>query len=222
MPNSFISTSCTCVIRCDADFQRYLRFCHIKSCITKFKMIPVGYFELFHQCRITNVLVDNASMTIRCISWQAYDEWRSTIVSMLKDAILCNHVITVMPSWHPKLPETWLFIYQLLQANNSKTVKVPQWLVYSPHKGPVIWQALPCHDLIIWSIFSKIHLTACLEFNIVFDVHSDVMKFDVFLHDLQCTWPWIKVIFNELDFTFHMTKSLMFRCIKLKIFHRLS
>ena len=132
MPNSFILTSCTCVIRCDADFQRYLRFCHIKSCITKFKMIPVGYFELFHQCRITNVLVDNASMTVRCISRQAHDEWRSTIVSMLKDAILCNHVITVMPSWHPKLPETWLFIYQHLPAYNSKTVKVPQWLVFSP------------------------------------------------------------------------------------------
>ena len=50
-------------------------------------------------------------------------------------------------------------------------------------------------SLLVWSS------TLCL----MSYFHSDVMKFHVFLHDLQCTWPWIKVIFNELDFTFHMT-----------------
>ena len=53
---------------------------------------------------------------------------------------------------------TWLFIQQYIQADNKKTSKAillafeegnHQWLVDSPHKGPVKQRAFPCHDVIM-------------------------------------------------------------------------
>ena len=52
---------------------------------------------------------------------------------------------------------TWLLAQQLVQANNKEVMLAPHywpfvrgihwWPVDSPHKGPVMWKALPCHDV---------------------------------------------------------------------------
>ena len=53
----------------------------------------------------------------------------------------------------------WLFVQLFVQANIKESIKAPQhwpfvkgihrWPVDSPHKGPVMWKALPCHDIIM-------------------------------------------------------------------------
>ena len=55
--------------------------------------------------------------------------------------------------------ESWLFIQQLVQANNRKhqtstllalCERNPPIMMDSPHNGSVVWKAFPCHDVIMW------------------------------------------------------------------------
>ena len=40
--------------------------------------------------------------------------------------------------------------------------EIHQWLVDSPHKGPVTWKALPCNDIIMYGTF-QCHGLICLS-----------------------------------------------------------
>ena len=59
-------------------------------------------------------------------------------------------------SWYLKTPATELFVEQLVQGNIKRNIKdhwtfvrgILQWLVDSPHKGPVTQTAFPCHDIL--------------------------------------------------------------------------
>ena len=69
----------------------------------------------------------------------------------------CGHVLWA--SWHLKSLATQMFIQQLVQASIKATLKlcitwlflreIYQWLVDSPHKGPVMWIVLSCHDVMM-------------------------------------------------------------------------
>ena len=64
-----------------------------------------------------------------------------------------------------------LFVQQLGHETNKGNIKVQhywpfvrgihQWLVDSPHKGPVTWKAFPCHDIMMGRITAIWHLCLC-------------------------------------------------------------
>ena len=61
--------------------------------------------------------------------------------------------------WHLKSLATQMFVQQLVQASIKATLKLcttwlllrenHQWLVDSPHKGPVMWIVFSCHDVMM-------------------------------------------------------------------------
>ena len=60
-------------------------------------------------------------------------------------------------SWHVKSPATPLFVQSFVRLYFREDTKAQhflpfvsgiQWLVDSPHKGPVTWETFPCHDII--------------------------------------------------------------------------
>ena len=68
-----------------------------------------------------------------------------------------HYDVTVMTrtSYHLKLPAPHFF------AQQQEIINAPQYLrivtgirllmVYSPHKGTVLWEAFPCHDAMWWN-----------------------------------------------------------------------
>ena len=60
-------------------------------------------------------------------------------------------------SWHPKSLTTRLFVQQTINSNKNNQCPAsleslsPQWQMDSPHKGPVMQKAFPCHNPIMFS-----------------------------------------------------------------------
>ena len=83
--------------------------------------------------------------------------------------------------WHLKSPAISLLVQLLVQANIKGNTKGPHYwpivrgihwsLVDSPHNGPVMWKAFPCHDGImpysLSSIYQKYIISAFSNFRTI-------------------------------------------------------
>ena len=103
-------------------------------------------------------------------------QWASAITSAY------HYSDVTLVSWHLKSLATQLFV----QAHNKGNIKVPhnwrfglgihQWLVDSPHKGPVLRNAFPCHDII-------------MPFDIKMFRNKKYLKNVIFQITYFCQWP---------------------------------
>ena len=76
-------------------------------------------------------------------------------------------ISTTWASWHLKLPALpTVFFQQLVRANNKENKAhyywtfvrgIHQYLVDSPHKGPVMWIALPHNDTVMNCLLRGFH-----------------------------------------------------------------
>ena len=86
-----------------------------------------------------------------CLCWVTEDN----VMFQLVHIHYQSHVyITLMDYGHLKLLATWLIVQQ--QENITHPHCCPfvrgihQWLVDSPHKGTVMWKALPCQNILMF------------------------------------------------------------------------
>ena len=107
--------------------------------------VSAFYVKLFkrscQRCSINPCFWRVFALQIKTISYEHYGTW--------------NHWVTSMYIYK-------LFVQQLAQANEAENIKslqhwcfvrgIHQWVVDSPHKGPVMWKAFPCHDAIMQTL----------------------------------------------------------------------
>ena len=107
------------------------------------------------------IIMQNYVRVSKCPHW---DNARSYHDMKLAAAVcILTHYMEV--TWtlkHIISPAIWLFVYQLVPANDREQqtssllalVKgLHQWPVDSTHKGPVMQQTFPCHDVIMSDMF---------------------------------------------------------------------
>ena len=79
---------------------------------------------------------------------------------MISQQTASNYSDVSWASWYLKSMATWLYVNQLVQANDKENTQslhywpiVNGWQVDSPHKGPVMLKMFPCHAILMTERF---------------------------------------------------------------------
>ena len=129
----------------------------------------------------------------RCNSWS---NWVTVDASYYNDAIWCL-----------KSSATPLFVQHSTQTNSMETPRlcttspisyggIQQRTVDSPHKGPIIWNTFPCHNVIMETIRS-VNIVGPWSESISWFRRSSGLKHDAFSGDNSCmrlSMKWLSEI----------------------------
>ena len=167
--------------------------------------------------------------------WQGID-WQSMI-------FILHYSDITWASWKLKPPATWLFVGQLVPADNISIIKAEHyllfvWLVDSCHKGQVIWKVFSCHDIIMvirhpWvshqgiymlnAVFADLHVCSEIQFD---KVSNEIIKNEIigsrnicetiFISKKVWVLPNEKLYFRKLPFwTFLILLDIDLGCISM-------
>ena len=104
----------------------------------------------------------------------------------------------IWASWRLRSSANWLFVQELVHGDNKANIKAPHHWAFvrspadSPHKGPVMWEAFPCHAVIM-----------CTELKIQGRMNALSNDFRLYLlTTFECSWTH----FNSSSDVYNMVK----------------